>query len=96
MKIIHDRREMTGWIVAIIEDRWVEAKVYDLPSVYGINEGRISKLCIRKTNYYEDNRSFWDQIDYNYDRGLDFHKRTLSKEKLNKIIEALESLPKVH
>jgi len=41
------------------------AKVYDLPSeVYGINEGRISKLEIRKDG----------RILYNYDRGLDFDK----------------------
>ena len=41
------------------------AKVYDEGSeLYGINEGRISKLEIRK-----DGKSL-----YNYDRGLDYDK----------------------
>jgi hypothetical protein len=39
-----------------------EMKQYDSGSVYGINEGRISKLSIRK-----DGKEM-----YNYDRGLDF------------------------
>jgi hypothetical protein len=39
------------------------AKVYDEGSIYGINEGRISKLTIRKVGETRDL--------YNYDRGLD-------------------------
>ena len=39
------------------------AKVFDEGSEHGINEGRISKLTIRKANETRDL--------YNYDRGLD-------------------------
>ena len=38
---------------------WV--KHYDEPSEYGINEGRVSKLMLKRNG----------KIVYNYDRGLD-------------------------
>ena len=40
MKILKNHDE-NGWITAIIEGRWVQAKVYDNPSVYGIDDGRV-------------------------------------------------------
>lgn len=40
-----------------------EAKVFDVGSQYGINRGRISKLCIRRTG---------DGVVYQYDRGSVF------------------------
>lgn len=82
-----------GWITAIIEGRWVQAKVYDEPSVYGVNEGRVSKLAISKTDTCDPTRNFFDQMDYNYDRGLDFKRRTLPVATLRKIIAELEALP---
>lgn len=86
----HDRH---GWITAIIEGRWVQAKVYDEPSVFGVNEGRVSKLAIGKTDTYQRYSDFFDQMDYNYDRGLDFKRRTLPVATLRKIIAELEALP---
>ena len=41
-----------------------EVKHYEEGSQYGINEGRVSKLSIRKDGKWL----------YNYDRGLDFDK----------------------
>ena len=46
------------------------AKVYDEPSNFGINEGRIIKLELRQNG----------RIVYNYDRGLDMIVR---RKKLN-------------
>ena len=45
------------------EDTAYEAKIYNRPSIWGINEGRISKLNIYK---YKDDK--WDLV-YEYDRG---------------------------
>jgi hypothetical protein len=87
--------DQTGWITAIIEGRWVQAKVYDEPSMYGINEGRVSKLAISKTDTRDPNLNFFDQMDYNYDRGLDFKRRTLPVATLRKIVAELEALPKI-
>lgn len=83
-----------GWITAIIEDRWVQAKVYDEPSTYGINNGRVSKLVISKTNTRDPSIIFFEQMDYNYVRGLDFKRRTLPVVIFRKIFASLEALPK--
>ena len=50
MRIIKPHSD-TGWITAEIEGRWVQAKVYDEPSSYGINNGRVSKLAVGKENF---------------------------------------------
>jgi hypothetical protein len=94
MKIL-EAHDKNGWITAVIEGRWVCAKVYDETSMYGVNECRVSKLSIGKTNTRDPDSNFFDQMDYNYDRGLDFHNETLSEETLDKILEALNRLPKV-
>lgn len=91
---ILEAHDQNGWITAIIEGRWVQAKVYDKPSMYGINEGRVSKLSIGKTDTRDPTRNFFDQMDYNYDRGLDFKRRTLPVAVLRKIVASLEALPK--
>jgi hypothetical protein len=84
-----------GWITAIIEGRWVRAKVFDEPSCFGINDGRVSKLTIGKTDSRDPTRNFFDQMDYNYDRGLDFKRRTLPIATFRKIVAQLEALPKL-
>lgn len=49
-----------------------QAKVYDLPSEYGINGGRISKLQLRE--------GIDDKIVANYDRGWDVKPKTEAAE----------------
>lgn len=92
-KIVKDARKSTGWVTAIIENRWVQAKVYDEPSTYGINNGRVSKLCIAKGIAIDRTKDFLPQMDYNYDRGLDFDR--LPSGVLDKVVGYLENLPKV-
>lgn len=52
------------WKTGKYKGYWWEAKVYDEGSRFGINNGRVSKLQIRKDK----------EIIYNYDRGLDVDK----------------------
>lgn len=92
MKILVPHSQ-TGWITAIIEDHWVQAKVYDEPSTYGVNNGRVSKIAISKTSSRNPNANFFDQLCYNYDRGLDFDNAP--PQLVNKIIAKLEKLPKL-
>lgn len=91
--ILNDRRKESGWVTCIIRNRWVEAKVFDEPSTFGINEGRVSKLCIAKGIDRDRTKDFFAQMDYNYDRGLDFDN--LPDGVLNEVIGYLENLPKV-
>ena len=82
------------WITAIINGRWVQAKVYDEPSTYGINNGRVSKCVIGKTDTRDPSVDFFSQMDFNYDRGLDFNN--LPDEILDGVISELEKLPKLY
>jgi len=86
----HDRY---GWITAVIAGRWCQAKVYDEPSTLGINDGRVSKLCVGKFAFRNRHFNFFDQMDYNYDRGLDFNH--LPSSLLDQIVTELEALPKL-
>lgn len=92
MRIIEPHSD-TGWITAEIEGRWVQAKVYDEPSSYGINNGRVSKLAVGKESFRDSNKPFFDQMCYNYDRGLDFDNAP--KGLIDKIVNQLEQLPKL-
>ena len=90
--MLDDDRKASGWVTCVIAGRWVQAKVYDEPSEYGINGGRVSKLCICKTGMWDKSQDFLKQMDYNYDRGVDFN--TLEDpDILNVVVAALEKLP---
>lgn len=89
MKLIS--RKETGWVRAVIAGRYVFAKVYDEPSIWGINDGRVSKLQILTESFWESDKPFFPQVQYNYSRGLDFDN--LPEGLLLEIVTALESLP---
>jgi len=76
-----------GWREGVYNGHFFQAKVYDLPSSFGINEGRVSKLGICSTSYFDHNHTV-----YNYDRGLDFNE--CPPGVLQAILEACEALPK--
>ena len=92
MKILKAHNDRL-WVTAVINNRWVQAKVYNEPSTFGINNGRISKLVVCKTDVRDPNENFFNQMDYNYDRGLDFDN--LPDGLLSEIVSRLESLPKI-
>jgi hypothetical protein len=59
----------TNWVQGTFRGKWFEAKIFATPSTFGINHGRVSKLCISKTDK-------WVMLDkkhvmFNYDRGED-------------------------
>jgi len=90
---ILEPHDQFGWITAIIDGRWVQAKVYDEPSCYGINDGRVSKLAIGISDKRDPNKNFFDQMAFNYDRGLDFNN--LPAGVMESIVAQLERLPKL-
>lgn len=59
-----------------------EAKLFAEPSGFGINEGRISKFCVKE---YTDSGDKGETL-YAFDRGLDFDD--LPEGVLDKILEA--------
>ena len=86
----HDK---IGWITAIIEGRWVQAKVYNEPSCFGVKRGRVSKLSIGKTDCRIEHKNFFDQMCFHYDRGLDFDKAPPGL--VDKVVAELETLPQL-
>lgn len=91
MKILENDVTSSGWITAIIEDRWIHAKVYNEPSKFGVNGGRVSKICIGKNGCRDPNKPSFDQMCYQHDRELDFDEAP--EGLVDKIIAELEKLP---
>lgn len=92
MRIIEDARRETGFITAVIDGRWVQAKLYDVPSTYGVFDCRVSKLSIGKTAHRRKGENFWNQMAYHYDRGDDFDN--LPDGVLVSVTDQLNALPK--
>lgn len=88
IEMIKDGRPETAWITARIDGRMVQAKVFNKPSHFGINGGRISKLHVSKEGH---DRMGLSDACYNYDRGLDFDNDGAGV--VPDIISQLESLP---
>ena len=68
------------WKQGVVNGYFWQAKVYYESSSFGIEGGRISKLVICSTEYWDH-----DKVVYNYDRGLDINK--ISKDILNLAID---------
>lgn len=61
-----------NWQTGMVGDYWFQAKVFDEPSEFGINDGRVSKLSVRKDG---------EEI-MNYDRGWDIKPKTDTEREL--------------
>jgi len=74
-----------NWVKGIVGDYKFEAKLFDEPSMYGINDGRVSKLSIT------DKQNNWV---INYDRGWDIEVTKKTKPYFDAVMELLEKSPK--
>lgn len=74
-----------GWIQGAINEMQFQAKVYDVGSRYGIDEGRVSKLSIRDARKREI---------IAYDRGWDIEPdNEAQRALLTALLLYLEALP---
>lgn len=73
------------WKKTKINGYWVEAKVYETGSEYGIEGGRVSKLAIRRRviSRYSDRLV----LVVSYDRGWDIRPTTETQEIYKKAME---------
>lgn len=65
-----------------------QAKLFDKGSIFGINNGRVSKLSITRID------SHWSEAAVNYDRGWDLEPSSEVKSGYDSIMELLEHAPK--
>jgi len=75
-KIMNPPRDLgDGWMEGYCGKYKFQAKVYDEPSEYGINDGRVSKLCV-----YDDVKRLEESLVaatiISYDRGWDIEPKT--------------------
>lgn len=81
-------RDPLGWVSGTVGDYQFEAKVHDEGSVYGINEGRVSKLHI-----YPKADGMWAAIA-SYDRGWDRKPKSAPhRALLETVLAVLENYP---
>lgn len=79
-----------NWVRGTCGDFIFTAKLYDEPSGFGINEGRVSKLSVIASTDMG-----WSNEIINYDRGWDIEPATDEhKEVLKAILELCENSPK--
>lgn len=78
-----------NWVNGTIDggEYYFESKLFDIGSIFGINEGRVSKLRIGNDN---------DSFIINYDRGWDVKPKTEKEKELFKnVLNFLENAPKL-
>jgi len=74
----------SSWVSGTVGKYTFSAKLFDTGSVFGINNGRVSKLAI------------WDGRNFivNYDRGWDIYPRKRHEQYYNPVMDLLENSPK--
>lgn len=93
MKITIKKLGQYPWREGTVEDHHFQAAVYDEPSVYGINEGRISKLMVWDEAKRQGRRSYFRTTLMNYDRGWDIEPEAQHKALIDELVSYLENLP---
>lgn len=93
MKITIKKLGQYPWREGTVEGHHFQAAVYDEPSVYGINEGRISKLMVWDEAKRQGRRSYSRTTLMNYDRGWDIEPEARHKALIDELVSYLENLP---
>lgn len=79
----------SAWVQGTAGNYTFYAKLFDEPSCYGINEGRVSKLEIRRAS------GKVSKCILNYDRGWDVLPETTESNKVfREVLDFLEAAPK--
>ncbi len=76
----------SNWVEGTVDKYQFQAKLFDIGSNHGINNGRVSKLTIwnEKSNVHI----------VHYSRGWDIKPKAEYKEYFNAVMELLENSPK--
>jgi hypothetical protein len=91
-------RRKDGWVsgtyevIGCFDKCKYEAKVYDSGSKYGINGGRVSKMCVWREKKKAGNIQKTELL--NYDRGWDIQANSEDEKKMfSVVLSFLEKLP---
>ena len=79
-----------NWVSGEVGEYIFSAKLFDEGSSFGINNGRVSKLSIRKKDL-----DWVNGCVLNYDRGWDIEPTEEYIKYFNSVMELLENAPKL-
>lgn len=84
----------SNWVSGSVGEYTFEAKLFDDPSSFGINHGRISKLSIYNDQSRQEKKDFLAACIVNYDRGWDIKPSKAHKAYYAAVMALLESTPR--
>jgi len=84
----------TNWCDGNVGDLNFQAKLFDVGSTFGINDGRVSKLAIWDEKIRRKEQNFFAGCVVNYDRGWDIEQTDEIKPYFDAVMELLENAPK--
>lgn len=81
-----------NWVSGLVNDGefYFESKLFDEDSIWGINDGRVSKLSISIGDRWKG----FENCIVNYDRGWDIEPTVLNLHVYREVLEFLENAPK--
>lgn len=84
----------SNWVEGTVDKYIFQAKLFDEGSIYGINNGRVSKLMIWDEKIRWEKQNIFDACIMNYDRGWDIEIAPENQQYFNAVMELLENSPK--
>ena len=84
----------SNWVSGTVGKYTFEAKLFDDPSTYGINNGRVSKLFIYNDKERIEKRNFFAPCIVNYDRGWDIKPSKEARPYYKAVLRLLELTPR--
>jgi hypothetical protein len=84
----------TNWCSGTIGEYSFEAKIFDEGSMFGIKNGRVSKLSIWDEKIRQEKQNFLAACLVNYDRGWDIKPTKDIKPYFKAVMKLLENAPK--
>ena len=83
-----------NWVDGVVGKYKFQAKLFDEGSIFGINDGRVSKLSIWDESVRQEKQNFFAACIMNYDRGWDSKPKREHRPYFNAVMELLENAPK--
>jgi hypothetical protein len=96
-KIVATFTEFTNksnWVYGKVDKYDFEAKLFDVGSIFGINDGKVSKLFIWEQKVREKLHDFLGACVVIYDRGWGLEPTDKIKPYYDAVMELLENSPK--
>ena len=81
----------SNWVDGEVGKYKFQAKLFDTPSDYGINDGRVSKLCIWDDDVRLQKFDILEASVVNFDRGWDIEPTEEVKPYFDAVMELLEN-----